>query len=157
MWVPPTPTASSTRCRQALAQVDKVLASDPENRDALLAKINTLRDANRAEEALAIADTVLARDPADAAIQISRAHVLAKLKRFADALAAADTAVGSAPENPEAHLVRGMALCQLGRTDEALKRWIWRTASALPASDCTMRGRSLWAMWAGYDEAARRL
>ena len=77
----------------ALAEIDKVLAADPENRSALLAKAAISARAAVPRRRWRIVDGMVARDAADAVAHISRAHALAELRRFADALAAADGAV----------------------------------------------------------------
>ena len=53
MSAPPSAHARLNQVADALAEIDKVLAGDPENRDALLTKVGILREADRAEEALA--------------------------------------------------------------------------------------------------------
>jgi Tfp pilus assembly protein PilF len=111
---------SLNRHREALEELQTVLARKPQHFEARLNSGLTQAALGFPERALADFDAALALSPAHPVAHFNRGVVLIKLGRYAEAVAANDRAIAAAPDYATAWLNRGMALAQLRRFAEAV-------------------------------------
>jgi tetratricopeptide (TPR) repeat protein len=104
---------------EALAAVEAVLASEPDNIAAQSTHATLLLEKGRAAEALAGFDRLVAKHGADADTLCNRAAALHRLGRAEESLAAADAALRLQPAHKQAMHARGRALLALLRVAEA--------------------------------------
>jgi hypothetical protein len=109
------------RIDEALASLDKALASDRDHVVALNNRGNALARLKRYNEALENYDRALALCPHYADALSNRGLALAALGRFDEALAQYAHALRVAPDFVDAHLNRANTLVKLTRMDEALR------------------------------------
>ena len=103
-----------------VALINRALAINPNDVQALYNRGNALVGLRRLEEALASFEKAVLIKPDYAEAHNNRGNVLLELKRPADALASYDKALATAPHYADAHNNRANALKALGRLDDAL-------------------------------------
>ncbi|MBI3759453.1 MAG: glycosyltransferase family protein, partial [Deltaproteobacteria bacterium] len=108
------------RSEEALADLDRALAIQPDYADALCNRGNVLVDLHRFEEALDSYDRSLASRPNDPAALNNRGNVLCALGRENDAMQCYDQALALDPDDLSILKDRGTALLYLNRGEEAL-------------------------------------
>lgn len=91
------------RYREALAEIDKAIAAEPNRASHRLLKASILARIGEAEAAIDIYKRVLERYPAQPRTRMSMGHALKTLGRQADAIAAYQSAVKLAPGFGEAY------------------------------------------------------
>ena len=91
------------RYREALAEIDKAIAAEPNRASHRLLKASILARIGEAETAIDIYKRVLERYPAQPRTRMSMGHALKTLGRQADAIAAYQSAVKLAPGFGEAY------------------------------------------------------
>lgn len=91
------------RYREALAEIDKAIAAEPNRASHRLLKASILARIGEAEAAIDIYKRVLERDPAQPRTRMSMGHALKTLGRQADAIAAYQSAAKLAPGLGEAY------------------------------------------------------
>jgi predicted TPR repeat methyltransferase len=105
----------------ALAELESVLAAEPEHLDAWCHRAAALSDLCREAEALTCADHVLAIDDRQAAAWLQRGHALERMRRFDEALVAYEQLAALRPDDAQAQLRPGQMLQRLGRPADALR------------------------------------
>ena len=108
------------RLAQAQALYQGILASQPDNADALHLLGVVASQSGDYARALELIDRAIAINPRDAAFHCNRGNALKELRRPAEALASYDQAIRLKPDYAVAHGNRGNALRELRRPDEAL-------------------------------------
>ena len=144
---------------RARAALDRALALDPENLQALstLANIASVHDVD-IEACVALSDRVLAREPLRVQVLCERAFVLAiradtSAQRMAQALQHLRTARRADPLNAWAAALESLSLSCVGLRDEALREA--RNAVALDPHAFTGRWALVWTLSAlGRDDEA---
>jgi tetratricopeptide (TPR) repeat protein len=111
---------SLNRHREALDELQTVLAKKPQHFEARLNSGLTQAALGFPDPALADFDAALALSPQHPVAHFNRGVVLIKLGRYAEAVAANERAIAAAPDYATAWLNRGMALAQLRRFTEAI-------------------------------------
>ncbi|HYN59421.1 MAG TPA: tetratricopeptide repeat protein [Rubrivivax sp.] len=106
---------------QALAELDAILAAEPEHLDAWCHHAVALADLGRDAESLASADHALAVDPDLAVAWYQRGHALDRLRHFAEALAAFQRVVQLQPARADAWFRLGQMQQRLGQPSAALQ------------------------------------
>jgi predicted TPR repeat methyltransferase len=143
------------RPEPALAELEAVLAAEPEHLDAWCHRATALAQLGRDAEALACAEQALSRDETLAAAWLQRGQAVERLRRFDEALAAFERLAALRPDDAQAHFCRGQMLQRLGRLDDALRAC--DLAVALRANDAatwSQRGTLLHQLGRGGDAAA---
>lgn len=112
---PPKPanSAATTSTQLSTADADEIVT--------LLAKGQTLLNANQAQEALDCFDSVLRFDPGNTEALIKQGKALEKLRRFDESLESFDRALAVDGSLTVAYLSKGGVLNRLERFDEALQ------------------------------------
>ncbi len=105
---------------QALALLDRALASDPGNVFAHCRRGLVLKEMRRLEEALRSFERAITLQPGLAPAHMDRGNILQDLGRLAAALAAYDRALALQPGFTAALCNRGTVLHRMGRLDEAI-------------------------------------
>ncbi len=118
------------RDAEALDCLDKALALQPGNLDAVHNRGNALLALGRPQDALACFDQVLARNPRHGEALLNRGSARANLGRTDLALADFDTALTLMPGHPTALYNRGNALSDLGLYAEAIAAFECALAAA---------------------------
>lgn len=108
------------RRTEALAELDAVLASAPDDAALWIERAVLMQDLDRGEGALASCERALALQPANASVWSAKGVILGRQHRHEDALACHLQAVGLAPQAAEAWSNKGNALHALKRHEEAL-------------------------------------
>jgi predicted TPR repeat methyltransferase len=108
------------RTDEALAELDAVLAVEPQHLDAWGHRAVALAALGRDAESLASADHVLAADPSSGSAWFHRGHALERLRRFDQAQSAFERLVALQPQHAQAWFRLGQLLQRQGRLDEAL-------------------------------------
>ncbi|MBZ0303849.1 MAG: protein kinase [Anaerolineae bacterium] len=110
------------RDQEAAQQLDQMLATDPDNVEALAARALLRTIEGDAQAALVDADHAIEIAPESPLGYIARSDALQNwgIEDWEGALAAAMTALDHAPENPEALWRASQSQANLDRTDEAL-------------------------------------
>lgn len=91
------------RYREALAEIDKVLAAEPDRPSHLLLKASILAQTGNADQAIAFYDNVLQKHPSEVRPYLGKAHALKTVGRQAEAVAACRTAIALQPDLAEAY------------------------------------------------------
>jgi predicted TPR repeat methyltransferase len=86
----------------ALAELEAVLAAEPQHLDAWCHRATALSELRRDGEALACADQVLSTDPTNAVAWQRRGHALERLRRFDEAGSAFERLLALQPQQAEA-------------------------------------------------------
>ncbi len=108
------------RAAEALAELESVLADEPQHLDAWCHRAAALAELGRDAEALACADHVLAQDARQPAAWYGRGVALERLRRFDEAGTAFEQLLALQPEHVEAWFRRGQMLQRQGRLEAAL-------------------------------------
>ncbi|MBX7199468.1 MAG: tetratricopeptide repeat protein [Rhodospirillaceae bacterium] len=108
------------RMTESLAVFDKILARDPNHRDALNDRANALIRMNRLDEAMQCLDRLLSLAPQSPIAHYNRASILATLGRTEEALAALEIACAAKPGFAEALFFKGNLLRTLKQPAAAL-------------------------------------
>jgi hypothetical protein len=108
------------RSREALAELEVVLARKPQHFEARLNSGLAQAKLDNPERALVEFDAALALSPQHPVAHFNRGVVLITLRRYDEAVAANERAIAAAPDYVTAWLNRGMALAQLRRFEEAI-------------------------------------
>ncbi len=109
------------RPAQALADLEAILAAEPEHLDAWCHRATALADLGRDAESLACADHVLTLRPDDVTAWTQRGHALERLQRHAEALQAFDRLAALQPMHVDTRFRQAQGLQRLGRLAEALQ------------------------------------
>lgn len=104
----------------ALAELEAVLAAEPEHLDAWCHRATALAKLGRDAEALACAEQALARDATLATAWLQCGQALERLRRFDEALAAFERLAALRPDDAQAHFSRSQMLQRRGRLADAL-------------------------------------
>lgn len=112
--------AAKGRHDDALANLDRIIASNPEHIQAHMFRAKLLLDLERRNDALAGIDGFLRIAPEFAEGWLGRGNILFALRRYDEALAACDRALALKPDLVEAWHGRGNVLNELKRHHEAL-------------------------------------
>jgi len=107
------------RADDARKRIVAVVATEPDNVDALLLLARCGIELDEPQQALDAATSAVSHDPNRPEAHILRASALLPLDRADEALQAADTAVALDAEKAAAHLVRALALFNTFRQREA--------------------------------------
>ena len=110
------------RPHEALDSFDRVLAADPDHRDALGNRGNALLKLNRVAEALAAYDRVLRLAPGNAPLLTNRAVALRRLDRPQEAAMSARRALRSRPDHRPGAFRRERRAVDAGRFQRRLAR-----------------------------------
>jgi tetratricopeptide (TPR) repeat protein len=121
------------RSEDALANLDKAIALQPDFVEAYLGRGALLLKLERYEEAVAAYDRAIELQPGSARAHLGRAVALRALQQAAPAMASCDRAIALDPDRAEAHILRGAALRDLKRPGAALASF--DRALALRADD----------------------
>lgn len=105
---------------EALAELDAVLAAEPQHLDAWCHRAAALAALGRHAEALESADHVLGVDPVNGVAWFRRGHALERLRRFSEARTAFERLLALQPQHAEAWFRLGQLHQRHGRLDEAL-------------------------------------
>ena len=89
--------------REALQEIERVLAAQPNRPSDLLLKATILAQIGETDEAIRIYDAVLERFPGQSRVHLNKGHALKTVGRQADAVAAYRTAIGMQPTLGEAY------------------------------------------------------
>jgi predicted TPR repeat methyltransferase len=108
------------RTAEALAELEAVLAAEPQHLDAWCHRAAGLAELGRDAEALQCADHVLSLDPENVAAWWRRAHALERLRRVDEALSAFGRLLALQPQHAEAWFHLGQLQQRQGRLTEAL-------------------------------------
>jgi predicted TPR repeat methyltransferase len=108
------------RPAEALAELEAVLAAEPQHLDAWCHRAAALAGLGRDAESLAAADHVLGVDPTYAAAWFQRGHALDRLRRFGQAQAAFERLLALQPQHAEAWFRLGQTQQRQGHLSEAL-------------------------------------
>jgi predicted TPR repeat methyltransferase len=140
---------------QALAELQAVLAAEPQHLDAWMHQAAALCALGRDAEALPCIDQVLAAEPDHGPAWYRRGLTLERLRRFEDAAAAFARSTALLPAPAEAWLRLGQMQHRLGRLDEALASFD-RLLALKPSSaeGCSQRGAVLQALGRKAEAAA---
>jgi hypothetical protein len=103
----------------ATERVERMLAADPDNTEALGFKARLQLRANEPLEALAVAELMQVRAPNDARGSVMQGHALARLGRAREAERAYSHAIELNPDDAEAYEGRAAAHEQLGQRQQA--------------------------------------
>ena len=109
------------RPAQALADLEAVLAAEPEHLDAWCHRAAALADLGRDAESLACADHVLAIRPDDLTAWTQRGQALERLQRHAEALQAFERLAALQPTHVDTRFRQAQGLQRLGRLADALQ------------------------------------
>lgn len=105
---------------EAAEVLENILASDPDNLEALVNLGNAYQYMGRLDEALFTLERAQQLDPNRFETYINLAACYRRMKRPSDALTYADKAVALAPEVAQSYHARGLTLMQLGSNQQAL-------------------------------------
>jgi len=105
---------------EALFYVNKALAANEEDSEALEFKAVLLNDLGRAAEALEVYDRILAQKPGHVRMLLGKGCALLGLGRYEDSLPWFREAMKHEPQSQEAQIYQGMALYLAGRLEEAM-------------------------------------
>jgi protein O-GlcNAc transferase len=130
------------RFREALGELDRVLAGDPDNSAALAQRGLALAELERFDEAEECLARAVSLRPGDAAALDSHGVALQGLGRAAEALICHDRALAIASDHAAALHNRGHALVSLGRHAEALDSYD-RALALAPADPRTLLNRGI--------------
>ena len=108
------------RPAEALAELDAVLAAEPQHLDAWCHRAVALAGLGRDAESLAAADHVLAADPSHGAAWFHRGHALERLRRFGQAQSAFERLLALQPQHAEAWFRLGQLQQRQGHLSTAL-------------------------------------
>ena len=108
------------RYEESLEYCERVLASNPQQIDALLLKGSTFGEMGRCEESLEMCEQILNFDPMNVKALINKGVCLAKLGRFTESMECHNHALEVSPGNPEALIPKSADLAELGKFTEAL-------------------------------------
>lgn len=119
------------RYEDAAAEVAQLIASEPDNAQALtlLARIHLAAD--RPAEAIVAADAAVAADPRDLAALAVRGNTLTELNRFSEAAQIADQILSLYPEDPYAQTSAAAILADV-RNDQRAMDAAWRGVQLAP-------------------------
>ncbi|WP_175541384.1 protein kinase domain-containing protein [Streptomyces aidingensis] len=131
----PAPAQAPALKDAGLGELNRVLAADPDNPEALFHRAGRLLDQGEVSEALADLDRAVTLLPDNGHLHLQRAFVLDHLAHDAEifistshqrqALDAYETAVRLLPDSVEAHYGRGRVLDRTNRRDEAFEEYTW--------------------------------
>lgn len=143
------------RAAEALAELEAVLAAEPQHLDAWVHRATALAELGRDAESLACADHVLGIDAADAGACFARGHALERLQRFDEARAAFGRAAALQPQQAGAWHRLGLLQHRAGRLADALSSQD-RVLALAPAHAAawSQRGMLLQALGRDADAAA---
>ena len=143
------------RPAEALAELQAVLAEEPQHLDAWLHCAAALCALGRDGEALPCVDQVLVAEPGNAPAWHRRGLALERLRRFDEAAAAFERSAALSPRLPEAWFRLGQVQHRLGRLDAALASFDRLLAlDPLSAEACSQRGAVLQALGRKAEAAA---
>jgi predicted TPR repeat methyltransferase len=108
------------RTAEALAELEAILAQEPQHLDAWCHRAVALAELGRDAESLDCADRVLAADPANVAGWLSRGHALERLRRHGDAQSAFERLLVLQPHHAEGWFRLGQLQQRQGRLTDAL-------------------------------------
>ena len=112
--------SASGRYEEALADLDTILAVDPDNVNALVGRGVALRRADRKDEALQSFEVALAKQPGNSAALRAKGAILEEKGDFEGALDVYDDLLAWSPRDPEVWALQGSVLEKLGEPEEAL-------------------------------------
>jgi len=135
------------RLAEARRSFERVLAEDPEDREALRYLALILKAQGEPGRALEIQERALALDPEDRDLVFDRGVTLLELGRNAEARAALEAVVAEDPNDPRARFYAGVAAYRSGDMSEALPH-LERAAALDPALEVEAR------YYAGLAEAS---
>lgn len=147
--------AQTERCLKnevkAIENLDKALAVDPVNEDAILTKARLLIDKRKDRDAVDLLDRLLAAQPGNAQGLLLRGWIN-KYRLNQAALANADFTNAAAADDQIFNL-RGFALHELGRDTDA-RAWAQQiiTDGILPGGECYIIAAALLSDILGYDD-----
>jgi predicted TPR repeat methyltransferase len=143
------------RPAEALAELQAVLAAEPQHLDAWLHRAAALCALGRDEEALPCLDQVLAAEPDNGAAWHRRGLALERLRRFDEAATAFARGTALSPALPEGWFRLAQLQHRLGRLDDALASFD-RLLALNPsfADACSQRGAVLQALGRKAEAAA---
>lgn len=113
-------SSASGRFDEAIALLDRILAQEPENVNALVSRGIALRRAGRADEALASLDAALQRQPSNTAALRAKGQVLEARGAWEDALKVYEALHDASPRDPEVWALQATVLEKLGENEAAL-------------------------------------
>ncbi len=121
-WLPRTKALlAEGRLSDAIETLNRCLARDAGQIDALLLRAATHQVLGMMDRALADYGTLLALQPGNADVHYNSGKIQARIGEYDAALASYDAAIVARPDFPEAINNRGLVLKQLGRLEEALE------------------------------------
>lgn len=143
------------RAAEALADLEALLAAEPQHLDAWCHRAAALAELGRDAEALDCADQGLALDPTHPTAWFRRGHALERLRRPGDAQAAFERLLVLQPEHAEAWFRLGQLQQRQGRSNDALAS-LDRASALAPAHAAiwTQRGSLLKEMGRPAEAAA---
>lgn len=112
-------SSAADRTKTALADLDRVLKSNPNNVTARRVRLACVADDKTVGRAEAACVALLALEPDDVFVHLVRASVQLDQERGNGALAEADKALKLEPNSAQAHGLRGVALAMLEQFTEA--------------------------------------
>ncbi|HPW16747.1 MAG TPA: tetratricopeptide repeat protein [Candidatus Aminicenantes bacterium] len=112
----------SGRPGEALAAMDKALALNPRNIDALTVRAGILDASGRKEEARQAYERALEAEPESRFLRMSLAANLGSTGRFEEAAAAYEGLIADFPDEQGFYQYAGIAYSYLGRYDQAIAR-----------------------------------
>ena len=135
------------RVTEALAELEAVLAAEPQHLDAWCHRAAALAELGRDAESLDCADRALSLDPDSGSAVFRRGHALERLRRFDEAQAAFERAVALQPQDAAAWHRLGLLQYRQGKLAEALASQD-RVLALAPAhaAACSQRGSLLQAL-----------
>ncbi len=158
------PTAQLKRARYALATsrpadavaaCDQILASHPDDVDALSAKAAALVMMRRFEEAAALYPRALEHRRDDLRLRFNYAVVLSRLSRFGEAIRHYELVLAARPDHAKAMYNLAVILQDEGKLTDAAKLWA-RVTRANPGLAGAWFNRGVVALQLGESEAARQ-
>jgi tetratricopeptide (TPR) repeat protein len=133
----------------AIEHFDGLLAGQPDNVPAALAKANALVALGRFTEAVAIYDGVIHRAPGDAAVRYDYGILLCRLERFAEAAEQFRALVRVDPQHARGHYNLAIIAQVAGRLGEARDAW---QAFARLRPDSADGWFNLGVVWMDFDQ-----
>ena len=105
---------------EALDCLDKMLATDPNDKEALQSKIDLLVDMENYDDALSIVEQIISGNPNEPVNWIAKAQILLKKDNCEDAIVNLNKALQLDPKNKDAWYLKGQALFD-NDVDEAIR------------------------------------
>jgi tetratricopeptide (TPR) repeat protein len=131
--------------QRALQLASEILANDPSQASALMAKAFAEFHLDKQEAFEKTIDHAIAVAQAPQELQTLKAFALGSFERYAEAAAVADQVIDAEPENSEAWGIKASALLAIGNVPDALNAA--KKADALSAKDPSPhRGVLMWAL-----------